>query len=275
MKHFTPNKNCHCSDEAPKFLQVKMNNRCNGACWFCIDRNNRKGTEINVDKMVEAILSESDYNIVGVTGGEPLLDFDALVELLRKIRPYKSYIILNTNGSLLTEEKVEILNDLVDEVRIGLHHYDEEKNNQIIHANMKFSNLKNALRKKRFKATFNMVITKLWLGEEDIFVDKMASLCKELNVDAAKISELKYVGENHGFEEYAVGHVKAYNFFKNFIKPKTSQQLIKTGCVDVFNYKGIEFSIKRLCGYKIKSNVQTFKVVYSDGKKTDDWEYSL
>lgn len=52
---------------------------------------------------------------------------------------------------------------------------------------------------------------------------------------------------------------------------KTSDELITQGCVDDFVHRGIDFRIKRLCGYKLKPSKPTFKVVYSNGEKLDDW----
>lgn len=275
MKKLVPNSVCHCSDSKSKLLQVKANNRCNGNCTFCIDKGNYQASIIDVPKMVEAILSEPEYEVVDVTGGEPLMDFDTLIEMLKQIRPYKKTIILNSNGSLLTKEHVECLNGLIDELRIALHHYDEKINSQIIHTPIKFEKLKTALKFKKFKATFNMVITKQWNDNPDNFIDELVSLCKELNVDAIRVRELKYVGINHGYEEYSPDHVKAYPFFKKTgaIVPKTSEELITTGCIDLFTYKGIEFYLQRLCGYKLKSSTQTLVIVYSDGRKSDDWIY--
>ena len=57
----------------------------------------------------------------------------------------------------------------------------------------------------------------------------------------------------------------------NDIKYKTSEELITQGCVDDFTYRGVDFRIKRLCGYKLKPSKPTFKVVYSNGEKLDDW----
>lgn len=190
------------------------------------------------------------------------------------IVPYKKEIILNTNESLLTEQKVSQLNGLINELRIALHHYDEQKNSEIIKTKISFEKIKELLKVKKFKATFNMVITRSIEDEKEIFVEKLTSFCHNMNVDAVKMSEVKYVGENHGYEEYAKDHVKAFDFFKNLnvIEKKTSEEIIKTGCIDILNYKSIEFHLKSLCG-KIKSNVQTFKVVYSNGEKADDWIY--
>ncbi|MFA5433083.1 MAG: radical SAM protein [Candidatus Paceibacterota bacterium] len=266
---------CHCSDNKPKLLQVKMNNRCNGNCWFCIDRNNYDARIIDVDKMAEAIISETEYKTIDITGGEPFLDFDILLELLKKIRPHKNEIILNTNGTLISKENIYQLNGLVDELRIALHHYDETKNFEIVKARLSFLKLNEALKYKKFKATFNMVITNAMEDDKEHFIEKLTVLCHKLNVDAVRISELKYVGINNGYEEYDKQHIKAFDFFKklNVIKNKNSEELITNGCIDVFQYNGVEFHLKRLCGFKIKSKKQTFKVVYSNGEKANDWIY--
>lgn len=264
---------CHCSDEKPKLLQVKIINKCTGDCWFCIDKGNYTPQTVDPDRMIKAILSEPEYPTVDITGGEPLLDFEVLLKVLRAIRPYKEYIILNTNGSLLTEEKVNQLNGLIDFLKIGLQHYDEMKNAEIIKTKVNFEDIKKSLINKHFKVWFNMVINESWENNRGNFVDELVELCKKLNVDGVSMNELRYTGVNNGYEQYAEGHIKGYDFFHhlNVIKPKTSEQLITEGCVDDFEYKGIEFRLKRLCGYKLKSKVQTFKVIYSDGLKADDW----
>lgn len=275
VSNLIPNPICPCSPKKPNLLQVKANNICNGNCKFCIDRGNYRPSLIDVPAMVDAILSEEDYPVVDITGGEPLINFDTLIQLLIGIRPYKKEIILNTNGSLLTSNKVAQLNGLIDELHIALHHYVEEENSKIIGVPIRFKNLKNALINKEFTATFNMVITESWLSDRDEFIDHLVDLCYSVGVDGIRISEMKYIGENHGYEEYAPGYVAAYQFFEklNVIRPKTPSELITQGCFDIFDYRGIHFLLKRLCGFKFKSPVQTFKAVYSDGRVVDDWEW--
>lgn len=267
------NSICHCSDDKPKLLQVKIINKCTGDCWFCIDKGNFAPKNVDADKMIEAILSEPDYPTVDITGGEPFLNFEVLLKVLKAIRPYKEYIILNTNGSLLTEEKIEQLNGLIDFLKIGLQHYDETKNAEILKTKVNFKNIGSSLINRQFKVWFNMVVNKSWENEKENFVDKLVGLCKEKNVDGVSMNELRYTGINNGYEQYAEGYIKGYDFFKhlNVIKPKTSEQLITEGCIDEFKYRGIQFRLKRLCGYKFKSKKQTFKVIYSDGLKADDW----
>ena len=273
-KNLKPHSSCHCSDDAAKFLQIKLNNRCNGNCWFCIDKGNYSPHVIDIDEIVVATLAEEEYQVVSITGGEPFLDFEILLNLLNKIRPHKKEIIVNTNGSMISMEKIYELNGLIDELRVALHHYDEKINSNIIGTNICFSSIENALKHRKFKATFNMVITEAM--DNDIgFIDKLTKLCHRLNVCGIKMSELKCVGIDDGYPQYAEGHIEAYRLFEhlNVIQYKDSKELINNGCIDTFAYNGIEFLVKRLCGYKIIPQTETFKVVYSNGKTDSDWIY--
>jgi len=273
MIDLIPNDVCHCSNNKPKLLQVKIINACNGKCAFCIDKGNYAPMIVNADKMIEAILSEPDYPTVDITGGEPFLNFDVLLKVLKAIRPYKEYIIVNTNGSLLSKEKVEQLNGLVDLLKIALHHYEEKENAKIIGQFVSFENIKQSLASKKFRTTFNMVITEAMGKEREKFIDKIVDLCHYMNVDSVSLNEIRYIGENHGYPEYAPNHIKGYDVFEKLgvIEYKTSEELITKGCVDDFKYREIDFRIKRLCGYKLKPTEQTFKVIYSNGEKFDDW----
>lgn len=269
----------HCSNKKEKLLSVKINNICNGNCFFCIDKYGYNAKVIDIDALVEKVLAEKDYQVVSITGGEPFLNFDQVIQALERIRPHKKYIVLNTNGSLLSVDNVCKLNGLIDELRIALHHYKQDINSKIIKTKVNFDNIESSLRFKKFKATFNMVLTKLAKGEEDTFIDNIVDLCYKLHVDNVRMSELKFVDFTSNYQNdkeiYAKNHVKAYNYFKHTqkISYKTSEELITSGCIDIFNYKGIGFHLKRLCGYKLKSDIQTCKVVYSDGRLEDDWIY--
>lgn len=278
VRDLTPAKICTCSIEAPLLQQIKFCNDCPGHCEFCIDHGNRNPGKMDIVAMAQASISAKQFQIVDVTGGEPLLHFEELIELLRLIRPHKEKIILNTNGFFLTPEMVKVLNGLIDELRIALHHYDESLNAATIGLPIKFDKFQSALSLKKFEATFNMVVTKKWNGDTQ-FVDKLTTLCHELNVDGCRISEVKYIGQNHGYEEYDANWVPLYPFFENLniIKPKTSKELILTGCIDVVSYKDIKFHLKRLCGYKLEQSIQyphdTFMVIYSDGLVAPNWIY--
>uniref|UniRef100_A0A6M3XGM4 Putative radical SAM superfamily protein n=1 Tax=viral metagenome TaxID=1070528 RepID=A0A6M3XGM4_9ZZZZ len=276
-----------CSKYATKMLSIKINSTCNRACSFCVDRNGRNEKYIDVEKIADAAINLSDYKTIIITGGEPFIIFDKVVELAKKLRKYKDRIVLNTNGSLLSRKKVEQLNNIIDELQISIHHYDEKKNGKILKGLVSFENVKNSIKKRAFMVSINSTFNNGYTDEEmPDAVDKMIELVKYLKADRLRLTELKKVDESE--------FVFANKFFhdNHLALSKSSDKLITKGCTYYYNKDGIEISVKRLCAYakgenafafsccfintdgQKKINVdtkQTFKVIYGDGLVVDDW----
>jgi len=277
-----------CSKYATKMLSIKINNRCNCFCGFCVDRGGRcSGGQINVGGIAENAISYRDYETVIITGGEPFLNFNEVVKLATKLRSFKKRIVLNTNGSLLSPEKVQSLNGLIDELQVSVHHYDEMKNAEVFGRHISFNDIRKALESKAFLASINSTFNKGYTDEEKPeAIDKMVELVKYLGADKLRLTELKKVKE--------ADFVLAGEFFPRnhpFVG-RSSDDLITKGCTYYYNQDGIEVSVKRLCEYakgenapafsccfiningQMKIDVETadtFKVIYSDAKVTNDW----
>ena len=287
MEKLIPFKENLCSKYATKMLSIKINNVCNRCCSFCVDRGGRQGEYINVKKIAQEDINKADYKTVIITGGEPFLNFNEVVELATLLRKHKDRIVLNTNGSLLSEEKVLKLNGLIDELQVSIHHYDEKRNGKILGGIVSFENMKKALAKKEFMFSINSTFNKEYTKEErPIAVDKMIDLAVYLNANRLRLTELKKVEK----EEFII----ADEFFKKnhpFIG-RSSNDLITKGCTYYYEKKGIMVSVKRLCNFakgkdapafsccfintagqkKIDVDTKdTFKVIYSDALVTDDW----
>ncbi len=287
MEKLVPFKENLCSKYATKMLSIKINNACNRSCPFCVDRGGRKGENINVEKIAEEAIKYDEYKTVIITGGEPFLNFEEVVKLATLLRPYKDRIVVNTNGSLLTPEKVERLNPVIDELQVSVHHYDENRNGKIMGGIVSYQNMKESLANKDFIFSVNSTFNKEYTPEErPIAVDKMIDLCNYLGADRLRLTELKKVdGEDF---------VLADQFFSeddSFVN-RSSEELITKGCTRYYEKNGVLVSVKRLCQYakgkkapafsccfintagQMKIDVDTkdtFKVIYSDAVVTDDW----
>ena len=192
MEKLIPFKENLCSKYATKMLSIKINNVCNRCCSFCVDRGGRQGEYINVKKIAQEAINKADYKTVIITGGEPFLNFNEVVELATLLRKHKDRIVLNTNGSLLSEEKVLKLNGLIDELQVSIHHYDEKRNGKILGGIVSFENMKKALAKKEFMFSINSTFNKEYTKEErPIAVDKMIDLAVYLNANRLRLTELK------------------------------------------------------------------------------------
>ena len=73
---------------------------CTRDCSFCDSPNNKDGKEMTVDEVVERINS-SDKSIIVWTGGEPMLQYDEILEVIKKLGRKSHH--METNGDIRKE----------------------------------------------------------------------------------------------------------------------------------------------------------------------------
>lgn len=89
---------------------------CNFKCSFCqakyvMEAGCRPWDE-ETFKALEEDLKEHQYYMVTFSGGEPLTDWHLFERIMRTVRKhYDGYVILHTNGSYLTQDRVAFLNE--------------------------------------------------------------------------------------------------------------------------------------------------------------------
>lgn len=108
-------------------LLVHLDSGCNFNCYKCYNYQdlikNRDNQEwVTVDKLYNYLdLNESVYDYIIISGGEPTLCGDDLIDLCTSLkRKYKTSLSLNTNGSCPSVLKKLIENRLIDNVSIDL-----------------------------------------------------------------------------------------------------------------------------------------------------------
>lgn len=80
-----------------------ITNECNMDCSFCFaNKNEVLGDTFNIEWLdkLKSILPETSFQEVRVSGGEPLLFFDKVKEIQKRVNGIKIY----TNGSLINDE---------------------------------------------------------------------------------------------------------------------------------------------------------------------------
>ena len=125
-------KGCVLCHKGAKMV-LFVTGRCNRSCWYCPLSRERKNRDIvfaNEREILapEEILIEAEaMNALGtgITGGEPLLVLDQVIEYARLLKEHfgpEHHIHLYT-GSAPSEEKLRKMQGLIDEIR--LHPPDE------------------------------------------------------------------------------------------------------------------------------------------------------
>ncbi len=75
---------------------------CNLACEWCDEKHARTGENLSVDEVVEKVVEMSgSIRRVVITGGEPLLQKESCVKLIKELKKLNYDVMIETNGTLL------------------------------------------------------------------------------------------------------------------------------------------------------------------------------
>lgn len=118
-------------------LYVRVTNTCNSNCKFCLNCSNKTISYINKDKLGDVIrylASKDILNAITLTGGEPMLNYKELNDVINYIYSIlpNIRISISTNGTNLTKF-LEFDNiDKIDAIHISRHHYNDKINSEIL-----------------------------------------------------------------------------------------------------------------------------------------------
>jgi len=115
-------------------IKFEVTDRCNLACSFCHQGFGAKGGTQDLDRetyeRVLAVAKNERIPIVRLTGGEPLL-LKSTDDFLGRAKELGFAVIVNTNGTALTEKRVRGLQGLVDCFKISLPAADEQSMTEV------------------------------------------------------------------------------------------------------------------------------------------------
>lgn len=117
--------------DGPGVRYVIFMQGCPLRCKYCHNRDTREysiGKKYTVEEVIERIKRTIPYmgadGGVTVTGGEPLMQIDFIIELFKELKKLKIHTALDTSG-FWTIEKLKDLLDYTDLVLLDLKHMDE------------------------------------------------------------------------------------------------------------------------------------------------------
>lgn len=121
---------CSPCKEFPFYINVT--NICNAKCKFCSNENNKnfgKLDLVELEKIIDKV--HTKISRFSISGGETLINYVNLENLLKLLTKYDPRITLNTNGILLADS-ISMLNQYpIESIQLSRHHYIDEKNNEI------------------------------------------------------------------------------------------------------------------------------------------------
>lgn len=260
------NPNNSCVDCKNNGVNIKITNKCNCNCEFCIEKGGLVTEEKSVDTLIAAT-NLLDYDNVLVLGGEPLM-YEHLEEYLKGIKNKKIY--LTTNGTLLTDEVAEMLSQYLTAINISVHHYTEEENKRIYkNEEYTFANIMSAIKifkRNNIPVRINANLVKGVLDTKEA-VTKMIYFAQFMGANSIRLAELQ------NCEDLWVDSSKLFT--------DLPENPYVDGCEKIVYTDGdFKATVKMTCGFvnllKEAPNDPTRKqterkVIYPDGKVLNGW----
>ena len=110
----------------PQTCSFELTNRCNLRCKHCYIGEPPKTKELSTNNVLKIIgnIADAGFLAVPISGGEALLR-DDITPILKEVKNYNMDVILSTNGTLLTKNKINELKSYLDIVCISLDSHNE------------------------------------------------------------------------------------------------------------------------------------------------------
>jgi MoaA/NifB/PqqE/SkfB family radical SAM enzyme len=177
---------------------LAITNKCTLKCTYCYERQNINNPKnIPSQKWQDAVrsLQKVGVNVFILTGGEPLLDFDKLITILKSANKDESDFHLHTSGYSVTEEKIKELKEAgLKAVAVGLDDYNADRHDKIRGAGT-FEQATKALRLFNMAGILtyvNFCVNKEILRDNNIY--NYYKFVKELNVSMIQLLEPRPCG---------------------------------------------------------------------------------
>ena len=125
--------------DGPGIRYVLFMQGCNLKCKYCQNRDTWEiefGELKSVNEIFEKILRYKNYICrnggVTVTGGEPLLQYEFLIDFFKKLKKENIHKCIDTSGMVSISDKMKELIELTDLFLLDIKHIDSEKCKQLV-----------------------------------------------------------------------------------------------------------------------------------------------
>ena len=175
-----------------------ITNRCPLKCEHCYEWNNLSAKDIlSTEELLYILQKVQNYGISNIqfSGGEPLVRFDALIQLLNAARPGTELWILTSGFGLSLHKAIELKQAGLSGVVISLDHWSEDLHNQFRKHEKSFSSAIEAI--QNAKQAGLAVALSLCASREFVTIDNLQKYYRfahEKGVDIVRILEPRQVG---------------------------------------------------------------------------------
>lgn len=188
-------------DSIDKSLQTiifAITNRCPLKCRHCYEwdkLNTVNKLSLAELKLILQKIHEQGIYHVQLSGGEPLVRFDDMIELIKSAEHKTEFWMLTSGFGLSSDKAVPLKKAGLVGVNISLDHWDENKHNEFRNNDNSFKWVKEAVancKNNGISVSLSLCATKEFISEENLL--KYAELAKDLRADFIRILEPRNVG---------------------------------------------------------------------------------
>ena len=257
-----------CRGNFQDWLEVMLEPKCNGNCFFCIEKNGFKPKPIDWLTLAGKILKTEKNNIL-LLGGEPTL-YPDLKNLIEAIKYNNRNIYITTNGGKLMIENFAKDNlSSITGINISIHHYDLERNRRITGISLIEKPLINVIKwfkSKNITVRINCNCIDGEIGSKEEILE-FINIAKKWGVDSVRFAELK---NNDKFIDLA--KIFDYQYGLN-------DDPFMYGCYQDVIINDMPVNFRQLCGMQTNKRAkpvdpkQILKdVLYCDGNIYKGWQ---
>jgi len=200
---------------------LSVTNNCVLACEHCSEWNCRNEKESLSKKDLALIVKKfQEYGVaqIQISGGEPLLRFDDLVELIKSAKQGTDFWLLSSGVGLTKEKAVRLKQAGLTGVVLSLDHFDPDKHNSFRGNRRSFAWVEKAVQNvssAHLVLALSLCATKHFVSSENLL--KYAKLAREFGASFIRIVEAQAQGRYEG-KDVALSEAQQHILDQFFLK---------------------------------------------------------
>jgi MoaA/NifB/PqqE/SkfB family radical SAM enzyme len=195
-----------------------ITNRCPLKCAHCFEWDKLSTVDkLSLNELKQILIKIQDLDIyhIQLSGGEPLVRFEDMIELMKYANPLTNFWLL-TSGFGLTNEKASLLKGAgLTGANISLDHWNEIYHNEFRNNNSAYKWVAEAVencQKNDIIVSLSLCATKQFISEDNLW--NYVRLAKEWKVEFIRILEPRnvgrYVNSNSELESAHINILEAF-----------------------------------------------------------------
>lgn len=182
-------------------VEIAVTARCNFRCSYCGAFDLQERRVLSAEDVAATLAGLPDLERVKLSGGEVLMQFDICHDVVRYCTEHGIETQINTNGTLLSEERFERLEEAgLDVLHFSLNHTDGVSHNRFYHVGeRRFRKIVDAIERTVASLSIEAVIETILMDETRATLPEIHAFTADLGVTKHEI-QMEIPSLHQGYE---------------------------------------------------------------------------